>query len=256
MPEPALIAHVIDNWPGLYELLDFVVTPAIGDPSERGKWDFFFACNVPREYFGLRPGCQPGDIDVLVVPVRDGKLVAERAAAVEVKRLALKGPNWTKSVDRYGIRQATGLLAAGFPYVGLLHIVVSLDGPEEFHRPITYARIVDPLTGRYEVLGEGQEDLTSFFAAERQYRRLFAQEIDERIGINCVAIAETEKLGEPEWAYTTFTPGRRAIRNPRASKLLIENIQTLTEFWQETSQLRTADQRKLTRRDKYYSRVD
>lgn len=243
LPEPDLIAHVIDNWPRLCELLDFVVTPAIGEPGERGEWDYIFACNVPREYFGLLPGHKPGDIDILVLPVRDGNVVAECAAAIEVKRLALKGPNWTKNVDRYGIKQATGLLAAGFPYVGLLHIVVSLKGPEEFHQPITYAQIVDPITQRYEVLGEGMEDFTGFYAAERQYRRLLAQDIDECIGINCVAIAETLQLGEPEWAHTSSTPKRQAIRNPRASKLLIKNIQTLAKIGQRVTQLRSADRR-------------
>lgn len=249
MHEPLLIAHVIDTWPRLYELLDFVVTPAIGDFRTRGEWDFFFAANIPREMLGLKTGRQPGDVDILVVPLKDGRPVGEAAGAVEVKRLALKGPNWTKNVDRYGLRQAEGLLADGFAFAGLLHLIVATEGPPEFHREMGVARITDPVRSTFELVGDEVTDVTGFMAAERQYRRLFARDPHPLLGINCVAVDEIVIDGATA-ASTSVTPGRLAQPNPKASRQLAKNIELFVEVAQERARLRSADRRRLAEEGK------
>ncbi len=106
--ERDLVYYIVQEASTLYNFFNFVVEPALGPPPRSG-WDYLFFAELPRPYLGLKPGL-PGDIDVLIVPTFEGVPRAEFSAAIEVKRLALRGPNWSKNVDRYGVTQAEGLL--------------------------------------------------------------------------------------------------------------------------------------------------
>lgn len=98
LPEGQLVRFIVHEAGTLYTFFNFVVEPAIGPPPRRG-WDYLFCAEIPHRDLGLKPG-QPGDIDILIIPKFNGVPRVEFAAAIEVKRLALRGPNWSKNVDR------------------------------------------------------------------------------------------------------------------------------------------------------------
>lgn len=242
LPEAALIEKLVHDWPTLYDLFNFVVRPALGEPRDRQGWDYTILGNLPRRYFGLSNLGQPGDIDVLIVPVPDGRCHPELCAAIEVKRLALRGPNWEKGTDRYGLSQASGLLRAGFPYVGLMHLVVSLPGPKRNHRPASYGEMLDS-DGRFEIVGDFVHDMTDIDAAERQYRRIFSQNPASELGVNCLSVSECILDGARR-AITSMTPGRDAARNPRTNSTLVHNVGVLMEAWKGDFGLRRFDARR------------
>jgi hypothetical protein len=219
--EQDLVREIVFGSRRLYEFLGFAVTDVHGLRSEDG-WEYFFFGNIPRQALGLPRLGQPGDIDLLVVPYRGRELHLGKAAAIEVKRLALKGPRWDKNTDRYGIKQAHGLLAAGFPYVGILHLVVHASGPPENHKETLRARVVGT---NDEIAFEGNQvtDMTGWIAAERQMKRLFSRDIDPAIGINCVSLADVSN-GDEQGVMVGTPQGRNAQRNPNTTRECLEGI--------------------------------
>jgi len=239
-PEGQLVRFIIHEAGTLYTFFNFVVEPAIGPPPRRG-WDYLFCTEIPRRDLGLRPG-QPGDIDVLIIPKFNGEPRVEFAAAIEVKRLALRGPNWSKNVDRYGITQASGLLRCGFPFVGILHLIVNADGPEDNWRPVMHARVLDE-EGHVEFTGDGIFDFTGCEAADRQFARLLSQGPDPVIGLNSVAVSLGEREGELSFG-TSEAPTRFASRNPKTHPHTLRNPQTFAGHMAPLAHLRNADARR------------
>lgn len=219
--ERELISEILYGSSRLYEFFGFVMTDVHDMRSEDG-WGYLFYGNVPRIDLGLPQHGQPGDIDVLIVPHRDGSVHLSKAAAVEVKRLSLKGPRWDKSSDRYGITQANGLLEAGFPYAGVLHLIVHADGPKEnWQETLTY-RVVD--REDHAVFEEQLEtDMTGWRTAERQLGRLLAQQPNPAIGLNCVWLADFARPSN-EGVLVGMPNGRPATLNPRASRTCLEGV--------------------------------
>jgi hypothetical protein len=242
VPERELVRYILNEVSSLYNYFNFVVEPSIG-PIPRPDWDFIFLAEVPRVWLGLAPRGQPGDIDVIIVPTWKGVPRPDLSCAVEVKRLALRGPNWTKNVDRYGATQAVGLLRAGFPFVGILHLVVNRPGPEIYHQTLLQARIIDDMD-HVEFIGERLVDMTGYYAAERQLQRMIDHPMPECIGLNAVALTHRPN-GAGEIIYgNAWTDYRKAIRNPRANPLLAENIGHLLREYSSELEMRPADRRK------------
>lgn len=225
IPEAQLIGWLLHEVRTLYEFFNFVVEPALGPPPRRG-WDYFFLAGLPREIFGLERGRQPGDIDVLIVPVLDNVPAVDLCCAIEVKRLALRGPNWSKNTDRYGVTQAHGLLNDDFPFVGILHLVVANLGPSGNHKDVEQWRVVDDY-GRAERIGPTTVDMTASMAAERQLARLARQPIRPEVGLNCVAISSAEGAQRRLWSSVGPAGVRYAQRNPTVSARTLMNMQEL-----------------------------
>jgi hypothetical protein len=199
---------------------------------------------VQRKHLGFGPGI-PGDFDVLIIPVLNGAPKAECSAVIEVKRLALRGPNWSKNVDRYGITQAEGLLRCGFPYVGVLHLIVNAPGPPENWKELQQFRVVDEF-GRCEFEQSALSDMTGIYAAERQFARLSMRSPDSPIGLNCVALTQTTEGGK-HWFHTTDPSQRPASQNPQINPILMKNIKLFAEVAAPRSRLRNADAKKVLR---------
>lgn len=221
MTEDELVREILFGSTRLYEFFGFVMTDVHGLKAEDG-WEYVFFGNIPRTDLGLSRLGQPGDIDLLVIPHQGNKFHLGKAAAIEIKRLALKAPRWNKSTDRLGITQANGLLAAGFPYVGILHLIVHDRGPDENHAPMLAARVLDQ-EGRMSVEGSSITDMTGYISSERQLGRLLAHNPDPVIGLNCVSLCDVDRptnrgvmIGMPN--------GRPAKRNPNASRTCVRQI--------------------------------
>lgn len=96
-------------------------------------WELEFWFNLDRKEVGLDPQGKPGDIDVLIVPKFKGDRFVERAMAIEVKKLFASREKPQRSPNAYGTSQVKGLFADGFPFVGLLHMVlVEASHPKHF----------------------------------------------------------------------------------------------------------------------------
>lgn len=228
MTEQELVREILFGSSRLYEFFGFVMTDVHGLKSKDG-WNYVFFGNLLRTDLGLPRLGQPGDIDVLIIPHRDGLLHIDKTAAIEVKRLSLKGPQWDKSTDRLGITQAKGLLDAGFPYVGILHLVVHAEGPDQNHRSMLAARVLDA-DGRISFEGDHTSDMTGTISCERQLGRLLTQHPDQSIGLNCVSLSDVQLLGE-RGVRIGMPHGRTARRNPRTRRECLQKVSRfVTQF--------------------------
>lgn len=83
------------------------------------------------------PGADfPGDIDLLILPYEGNELVLSRAMAVELKVTRASFCKQGKSPNSFGFSQAGGLLALGFPYVAVAHLITSDQSPPRHWREV------------------------------------------------------------------------------------------------------------------------
>jgi hypothetical protein len=221
LTEHELVREILFGSARLYEFFGFVMTDVHGLRSEDG-WEYLFYGNVPRTDLGLSREGQPGDIDLLIVPYRGTRVHIGKAAAIEIKRLSLKAPRWDKSTDRYGITQANGLLEAGFPYVGILHLIVHAEGPAANRKEMMVGRVIGP-DGRIEFEDDEATDMTGSQTSDRQLGRLMARNPDPVIGLNCVSVADVTFQGRPG-VMVGMPNGRPAKRNPQTSERCLRGI--------------------------------
>jgi len=226
MTEHELVSEILFGSARLYEFFGFVMTDVHGLKAADG-WEYVFLGNIPRTDLGLSRLGQPGDIDLLIIPHQGNKFHLGKAAAIEIKRLSLKAPRWNKSTDRLGITQANGLLEAGFPYVGILHLIVHDRGPDENHKPVMAARVVDQ-DGTMEIEGSSVTDMTGYISSERQLGRLLAHKPDPVIGLNCVSLCDVEQSTH-RGVMVGMPNGRPAKRNPKASLACVRHISSFME---------------------------
>jgi len=121
--EMEVVPRIFQELKNYYEIFGFVIDPCLGWP--RKGWHYQILCNLPRHYLGLSPLHKPGDIDVLIVPLKDGSYYPELAMAIEVKFIKIPLAKRRKDANSSGFSQAQGLLRDGFPFVGILHILVA-----------------------------------------------------------------------------------------------------------------------------------
>lgn len=159
---------------------------------------------------------RPGDIDLLVIPYEGGELVLSRTLAIEVKVIRASYQNQGRSPNEYGFSQASHLMALGFPYVALLHLIVSDWSPASAWRKILVTQIIDPGEGSCEEPREFYADMLPTDLIGRAFGRLKANRRDERIGVVAAYMGE-HGLWYPE--------GMRSRRNPNASLALLKGVE-------------------------------
>ena len=82
---------------------------------------------------GLDADGKPGDIDYLVLPLDNSKPLVDRTIAIEAKIVRPTIENPERNANSFGREQIFGLLKDGFPFVGLLHIVVPEPLSKDLH---------------------------------------------------------------------------------------------------------------------------
>lgn len=223
--ESRLVEIVIRSLDRLYDGFGFVFDEALR--YDRKGLNYTFLTGVTRQQLGLDPRLQPGDVDVLIVPSRDGQLLLEFSAAIEVKRLALRNGKIGRNTDRYGITQAQGLLRDGFPLVGVLHLVVSDPGDGEHIKDVDVWRVTNTDTQEIEKVGTKTADLTALRGADIQISRLFSRASSNLIGFNSLGLQQTSSDG---FSYTSyFSRGRPALLNSNVSPKLLQSIRVAIE---------------------------
>jgi hypothetical protein len=195
--------------------LDFMLWGAFSQPFAETD-GLFISYSVPREELGLFKGGVPGDIDILAIPFKDNEPLSAYAMAIEVKvtRPTLAKPS--KNANKLGSTQTLGLVAAGFPLVGLLHVCMPEKTPSDLLTPIPF------LTEPYISSGNQKDcmlmDLFPVAVAERQQGRLTSLNLPSWIGIHAFGISSNK---EGEMTGCTVGYSRKGSINPGFSSLTV-----------------------------------
>jgi hypothetical protein len=168
----------------------------------------------------------PGDIDLLVVPHEDDELILHRVIAIEVKVLRGKYARQGKSPNELGHSQARALSELGFPYVALVHLIVSDESPVEAWRKIGVARVIDQ-EWRAEILPSQLFDWLPIDLMTRTFGCLEAAvPAESEIGIAAVYLGSNVEdiVGRGRASNLWLPDVRRALPNSKLERGLLERI--------------------------------
>lgn len=173
------------------------------------------------------PGARrPGDIDLLVIPYEGKELILDRVMAIEIKVLRGRFARQGKSPNDFGGSQVRSLKNLNFPYVSLIHLIISDESPRENWREIGIARVIDR-QGRVEILPSKAVDWMPIDLMQRSFGRLEAA-IPTDSGIGLVAAylgSRDEHITGRGRSNSLWLPiVRRADRNPELDRKLLNRI--------------------------------
>lgn len=160
----------------------------------------------------------PGDIDMLVIPYDNHELLLHRSLAIELKIVRASFQNQAKSPNKFGFSQASSLLAHGFPYAAVAHLIISDDSPTSAWQKTHVTQIIDGKSGAVEEPREYFTDLMPQRLIDRTYGRLKSRCNNRRLGLISCYLGDAGKW-QPE--------GRAAKPNPKPSPMVIEAIGAL-----------------------------
>ena len=124
----------------------------------------------------------PGDIDVLVIPYENDELVLSNTLAVEIKIVRASFIRQGKSPNQFGFSQAKALLAAGFPYVAVGHLITSDRSPSNAWRDVGVTKIIDADTGAVGPIRFIKYDMLPEDLLRRSHGRLSRNCSDQLLG--------------------------------------------------------------------------
>lgn len=167
---------------------------------------------------------RPGDIDLLVIPYERSELVVSRTLAVEIKVIRASFAKQSRSPNDFGASQVKSLWSLGFPYVALLHVIVSDKSPKEAWREMHCATILDR-HGKLSTLKPVKADMLPADLMNRAFGRMAAIDGIEHVGI-ASAYLETSRLLDPRRRERPlwFPNCRPAARQERLSWPLMKSV--------------------------------
>ena len=160
----------------------------------------------------------PGDVDLLIIPYESNKLIVSKSLAIEVKVIRAKFIKQQKSPNDFGFSQAQGLLDAGFPYVAVMHLIISDQSPEDKWKEVMMSRVINADTGEIELIGTVKQDLMPVDLMERAYGRLNTNCPNDNLGLLASYLELKETKGK--W----FPEGRSSNFNAKSSKDTLDKI--------------------------------
>ncbi len=162
---------------------------------------------IPGEKF-------PGDIDLLVIPYDDDELLLSETLAVEIKVVRARYLKQGKAPNEFGFSQASAALSLGFPYVAVMHLIVSDVSPKDQWRRVAVAKVLDADTGQIGSLTQMDRDLLPMDLIDRSFGRLVSNCPNNSIGL-VSAYIEYERNGH--WMPNV----RKAIKNTHLPESLM-----------------------------------
>lgn len=132
----------------------------------------------------------------------------------KTKAVRAKFSKQGKSPNEYGFSQAKAVLAHGFPYSAVGHLITSDGSPEDSWRKILVTRVLDA-EGGVEIPTETLADMLPSALIDRSFGRLNANCDQDSLGLFAAYIAD-----EGIW----FPSARPAKRNPSASQMTLDAI--------------------------------
>lgn len=163
----------------------------------------------------------PGDIDILIIPYEGNKLVVEYSVACEVKAVRAKFTNQGKSPNQFGLSQSKAIAELGFPFVALIHLIVSDKSPRSAFQKIGVAKVTGS-EGKIELLENQFVDKMPIHLLERNFGKLKKiMDPKSNIGAACVYLGseDDDLTGKSGSIYMPYT--QAASKNPKMSRLTI-----------------------------------
>ena len=234
LTEPQLVRFLMENYHVFRWTLDFMLRGAfehVGPVFIRPKPDFdslMIALEVPRDELQLNANQSPGDIDMLIIPRHGEKNIYDKTMVIEVKIMKPTIEKPSRNANSLGETQSNKLVNGGFPYVGLLHLIIPEPSP---------AYMLSEMTVKSANVPEGMPvppdrkekfDLFPIYATERQRGRLTKLRVPDFVGFNPVnlSIHAKEENGQ---TYLTITgygiqQDKEVKRNPNYSQETLEQV--------------------------------
>jgi len=159
----------------------------------------------------------PGDIDLLVIPYNDDRLLISETLAIEIKIVRARFSKQGKAPNEFGFSQAEGAISHGFPYSAVAHLIVSDKSPSENWETLLSARVADSVTGRLDNLKEIKIDAMPLNLIHRSFGRLRANRTHDSLGL-LAAYISMESGGH--WTPT----GEPALKNKKTSHVALQSI--------------------------------
>lgn len=215
-------------------LFNFMTSASLGDVASRRdrNWSYLFMCFLTRSSLKLTPGLKPGDIDVLILPCSRGRFFPSKAMALEIKIHRSRQLTRKRHPKPSGLEQAKGLLIDGFPYVGLLHVVLTEPSPRNEWKLLDLYEIVDD-SGQVNFLRKELCDVSGTNTVERQFGRIKCRATSLGIGYNVTAIYcndnKREIIGNSTLACYVYP-----VKNPKADQKLKRRIVRLAKAIQKS----------------------
>lgn len=175
----------------------------------------------------------PGDIDLIVIPYERDTLILDKTMAVEIKIIRASYNRQDKSPNEFGYSQCRSLLKLGFPYVSLVHIIVSDRSPEDTWEDVPAYRIIND-QGEAESAGMERMDTMPWRLIERAFGRLTKNAGTELIGLSATYV----DTGHPKSKDNTEINGfhfplcKKCQENPNLSE---SNMSILGNFFEKNS---------------------
>lgn len=223
LSESEVLEKLVTDRRLLAHTLGFLLSGAFPHPEYPYEGGVYFAQNVLREELSLQRRGKPGDIDLLAIPWRNELILYGKSLVLEAKivRPTLQKPS--KNVSKMGVSQCKGLLLDGFPYCGLLHVVITEPLPDKYRCKIPLMKNYlnqngNPIpTGDYLLV-----DQFSFSYADRQEGRLAASALPEYAGYKSLSLETIEG----KISGMSVGNEREAKRNPNVSSETIQLIRS------------------------------
>jgi hypothetical protein len=137
--------------------------------------------------------------------------------AIEVKVVRASFARQGRSPNEFGYSQASALIDLGFPYVALMHIVISDASPEDAWREVLVARLEEE--DRITMLGARLADTLPTDLVYRSFGRLEANATRNELGL-VAAYLDERAGGGRRW----MPLARRAVFNPAFNPTLYRAI--------------------------------
>lgn len=157
----------------------------------------------------------PGDIDLLIIPYEGDELLLSRVIAAEIKVIRASFQRQGKSPNEMGFSQAGQLLKAGFPYVAVLHLIVSDQSPKHAWEPMGMTTVLNE-EGLCGPLTTELVDTLPKRLLDRGIGRLLSARTRSEVGLAAAFLGATDdevthvKRGAGMW----FPEGSAAKPNP------------------------------------------
>lgn len=169
---------------------------------------------VPRMKF-------PGDIDLLIVPYEGDELVVSMTLAVELKVIRATFARQGRSPNEFGFSQGAALLAHGFPYVAVGHLIVSDTSPESHWREMQKVVVLDADSGRVSEPEDILVDMMPSDLLARSHGRMLANCSHQSLGTFTAYLS-----GNGIW----MLEGRRASANMSMDPATLEGVANYYEL--------------------------
>ncbi|MGJ7502813.1 hypothetical protein ACSFBF_20805 [Variovorax sp. ZT5P49] len=163
----------------------------------------------------------PGDIDLLIIPYDGDELVLSMTLAVELKVIRATFTKQGKSPNEFGFSQGAALLAHGFPYAAVGHLIVSDMSPESHWRQMLKVIVLDPDSGRVSTPEDILVDMMPSDLLTRSHGRMLANCSEQRLGTFTAYLS-----GNGTW----MPEGRRASANAAADPATLEGVRRYYEL--------------------------